>query len=183
MVAAIEGIITYKEPTFAIIKTSSGVSYGVHVSLFCTAKLEKGQKIELLTSPIIKEDSQKLYGFLDKNEQKMFELLLKVNGVGASTALAICSTLDTNSFYQALSLGDESAFIKVPGIGAKSAKRIIVELADKQFKFESVDDHKSQALAALVSLGFNQSKAISVLAKCDAKETSELVKQALKQLS
>lgn len=108
MVVAIEGIITKKEPTFAIIKCASGLSYGVFISLFCAAKLETHQKYELFITQIIKEDSNKFYGFLDKDEQKMFEMLLKVNGVGASTAMAICSSLDVNSFYKALNLGDES---------------------------------------------------------------------------
>lgn len=183
MVKAIEGIISIKEPTFIIIKTNSGVSYGVFISLFCSAKLEKGQKVELYTTMIIKEDSHKLYGFLDKNEQKMFELLLKVNGIGATTAMAVCSSLDTNSFYKALNLGDENAFKQVAGIGVKSAKRIIVELADAKMSIESGDESKSQALQALLSLGFKQDRVLKVLSQCKAKDTSELIKEALKKLS
>lgn len=183
MVKAIEGIISTKEPTFIIIKTSSGVSYGLFISLFCSAKLEKGQKAELFTTMIIKEDSQKLYGFLDKNEQKMFELLLKVNGIGATTAMAVCSSLDTNSFYKALNLGDENAFKQVAGIGAKTAKRIIVELGDAKISIESGDESKSQALQALLSLGFKQDRVLKTLSECKAKDTSELIKEALKKLS
>lgn len=183
MVAAIEGIITHKEPTFAIIKTNSGLSYGIFISLFCASKLELGQKLELFTTAIYKEDSHKLYGFLDKNEQKMFELLLKVNGVGATTAMAVCSSLDTHSFYKALSLGDESLFKKVPGIGAKSAKRIIVELGDAKIALESSDESTNQALQALLSLGFKQDKILNVLNHCQAKDTAELIKEALKKLS
>ena len=182
MVVAIEGIITKKEPTFAIIKCASGLSYGVFISLFCAAKLETHQKYELFITQIIKEDSNKFYGFLDKDEQKMFEMLLKVNGVGASTAMAICSSLDVNSFYKALNLGDESVLKKVPGIGPKSAKRIIVELGDAKVQLESVSDDKSEALAALLSLGFKQDKILSVLSTCNGKDTSELIKEALKKL-
>lgn len=183
MVKAIEGVISHKEPTFIIIKTNSGVSYGLFVSLFCATSLEKGQKTELYTTMIIKEDSHKLYGFLDKNEQKMFELLLKVNGIGATTAMAVCSSLDTNSFYKALSLGDENAFKQVPGIGPKSAKRIIVELGDAKIAFESGDENKSQALQALLSLGFKQDRVLKALSECKANDTSELIKEALKKLS
>lgn len=183
MVKAIEGVVSLKEPTFIIIKTNSGVSYGLFVSLFCSARLEKGQKAELHTTMIIKEDSHKLYGFLDKNEQKMFELLLKVNGIGATTAMAVCSSLDTNSFYKALNFGDESAFKQVPGIGPKSAKRIIVELGDAKIALESTDEGKSQALQALLSLGFKQDRALKALSECKAQETSELIKEALKKLS
>ncbi|TQR34633.1 Holliday junction branch migration protein RuvA [Campylobacter sp. MIT 99-7217] len=183
MIYAIEGIVTQKEPTFVIIKTSSGLSYGVFVSLFCSTKIEKGAKIELFTTQIIKEDSQKLYGFLEKNEQQMFELLLKVNGIGASTAMAVCSTLDVNSFYKALNLGDESAFKKVAGIGVKVAKRILVELSDKKINLENIDENKSKAMQALLTLGFKQDKILQVLKDCTHENTSDLIKEALKKLS
>ncbi|WP_270985939.1 Holliday junction branch migration protein RuvA [Campylobacter upsaliensis] len=183
MVVAIEGIITKKEPTFAVLKTQNGVSYGIYISLFCAAKLELHTKCELLITQIIKEDSHKLYGFLEKDEQKIFEMLLRVNGIGATTAMAICSSLDSNAFYKALSLNDESIFKKVPGIGAKSAKRIIVELSDSKMAFNNVSDDKAQALVALLSLGFKQDKILSVLATCEAKDTSELIKEALKKLA
>lgn len=183
MVVAIEGVIVKKEPTFVVLKCQSGVSYGIFISLFCTAKLQTGQKCELLITPIIKEDSHKFYGFLDRDEQKIFEMLLKVNGIGASTAMAICSSLDSHSFYQALSLGDESVFKRVPGIGAKSAKRIIVELEGAKVTLGSISDDKSAALAALLSLGFKQDKILAVLSTCVAQDTSELVKEALKKLS
>ncbi|KAA6225353.1 MULTISPECIES: Holliday junction branch migration protein RuvA [unclassified Campylobacter] len=182
MVVAIEGIITKKEPTFAVIKCQNGVSYGVFISLFCSSKLKINEKIELLITQIIKEDSNKFFGFLDKDEQKVFEMLLKVNGVGTSTAMAVCSSLDTNSFYKALALGDESVLKKVPGIGVKSAKRIIVELGDMK-KIESISDDKHEAYQALLSLGFKQDKILSVLATCESKDTSELIKEALKKLA
>jgi len=182
MVVAIQGLITKKEPTFIVIKCANGVSYGVFVSLFCSSKITLNEELELLISQIIKEDSHKFYGFLDKEEQKMFELLLKVNGIGANTAMAVCSSLDVNSFYKALNFGDESVFKKVPGIGPKSAKRIIVELGD--FKnLDNVSDDKSEALAALLSLGFKQDKILNVLANCTSTSTSELVKEALKKLN
>lgn len=183
MLYAIQGVISHKEPTLVIVKTKGGVSYGVHISLFSSSKIQKGDELELLTTCIIKEDSHKLYGFLDKNEQNMFELLLKVNGVGANTAMAVCSSLSVNDFYKALQMGDENALKKVPGIGLKSAKRIIVELGDKKANLTSTSSEHAQALAALISLGFKQEKALEALAKCEAKEVGELVKEALKQLS
>ncbi|BEK12337.1 Holliday junction branch migration protein RuvA [Campylobacter jejuni] len=182
MVVGIEGIITKKEPTFIIVKCASGLSYGIFISLFCSTKIQTQEKHEFFITQIIKEDSNKFYGFLDKDEQKMFEMLLKVNGVGANTAMAVCSSLDVNSFYKALSLGDESVLKKVPGIGPKSAKRIIVELSDTKTKLENVSDDKSEALAALLTLGFKQEKIISVLASAQATGTSELIKEALKKL-
>lgn len=97
--------------------------------------------------------------------------------------MAVCSSLDTNSFYKALNLGDENAFKQVAGIGVKSAKRIIVELADAKMSIESGDESKSQALQALLSLGFKQDRVLKVLSQCNAKDTSELIKEALKKLS
>lgn len=183
MFYAIQGLITHKEPTLVVLKTQGGVSYALSISLFCAARLEKGREIELYTTPLFKEDSQRLFGFLDKAEQQMFELLLKVNGIGASIAMAVCSTLDSSAFYKALSTGDESAFKAVPGIGAKVAKRVITELGDKKAGLNLSDDSKSQALQALITLGFKQDKALESLAKCESKDTGELVKEALKRLS
>lgn len=183
MVVGIEGIITKKEPTFIIVKCINGLSYGVFISLFCSAKVELGQKYEFLITQIIKEDSNKFYGFLDKEEQKIFEMLLKVNGIGANTAMTICSSLDVNSFYKALTLNDENVFKKVPGIGPKSAKRILIELSDAKTHLEQISDDKSQALAALISLGFKQEKIIKVLSNCTSNNTSDLIKEALKKLS
>ena len=183
MIAAIEGVVSLKEPTFVVLKTNGGVSYGLSVSLFCSARLEKGQKAELFTTHIVKEDSQRLFGFLDKNEQRMFELLLKVSGVGPSTAMAVCSSLDTNAFYAALHTGDEAALKRVAGIGVKSAKRIIVELGDAKVAIEGGDESKNQALQALLSLGFKQDRVLKALADCKASTTSELIKEALQKLS
>ncbi|HEC1759553.1 TPA: Holliday junction branch migration protein RuvA [Campylobacter lari] len=183
MIVAIEGIVSKKEPTFVILKTSSGVSYGVYVSLFCSSNFEKDQKVEFLITQIIKEDSHKLYGFLDINEQRMFELLIKISGIGATTAMALCSSLDTNTFYAALQSGDESVFKKVPGIGPKSAKRIIAELSDAKINIENSNQDQAQALAALLSLGFKQENILKVLRTCKSKNTSELIKEALKKLA
>ncbi|MBF7044423.1 Holliday junction branch migration protein RuvA [Campylobacter volucris] len=183
MIVAIEGQITKKDPTFVFLKTSNGISYGINISLFCSAKFNKNDKIELLITQIIKEDSHKLYGFLDTNEQKMFELLIKISGIGATTAMAVCSSLDTNAFYTALQNGDESVFKKVPGIGSKSAKRIIAELSDAKINIENSNPAHSQALAALLSLGFKQENILKALSACQNLETSELIKEALKKLA
>lgn len=183
MIVAIEGIVSKKEPTFMVLKTDSGVSYGVYISLFCSAKIEKDQRSEFLITQIIKEDSNKLYGFLDLDEQKMFELLIKISGIGATTAMAVCSSLDTNTFYNALKNSDESAFRKVPGIGPKSAKRIIAELGDLKINLSDSNPVVSQALAALLSLGFKQENILKVLKTCESKNTAELIKEALKKLA
>ncbi|MCR4942376.1 MAG: Holliday junction branch migration protein RuvA [Campylobacter sp.] len=184
MIKAIEGIITKKQPAFVIIKTASGVSYGVFISLFCSAKLETGTKIELNITQIIREDANLLYGFLDLGEQKIFEMLIKLSGIGASTAMAVCSSLSPNAFSSAILNGDADTLKQVPGIGIKTARRIIAELSDaKLIVDENVPNYANEALLALESLGFKRDRIVKVLADCKATNTSDLVKEALRKLA
>ena len=184
MIKAIEGVITKKEPTNLILKTTGGVSYGIAISLFCSAKLEKDQKVELNITQIIREDTNLLYGFLDANEQKMFETLIKLNGIGAATAMATCSTLAPTAFLAAITSGDAAAFQSVPGIGAKTARRIIAELSDAKISMdEKIPSYRHEAALALESLGFKRDKILQVLCKCDSQNTGDLVKEALKKLA
>lgn len=183
MIKAIEGVITKKEPAFVIIKTASGVSYGIFISLFCSAKLESGAKTELNITQIIREDANLLYGFLDINEQKMFEMLIKLSGIGASTAMAVCSSLLPNAFSAAVLNGDADTIKQVPGIGPKTARRIIAELSDaKLISDDAVPAHASEALLALEALGFKRERIAKILPECKATSTSELIKEALKKL-
>lgn len=184
MIRAIEGLISKKEPTFVVLKTSSGVSYGIFVSLFTYSKLEKNQKIELMITQIIREDANLLYGFLDINEQKMFEMLVKLNGIGAATAMAVCSSLSVQNFSGAIMSGDADAFKSVPGIGPKTARRIIAELSDAKIILDNNDGNsfKSEAMQALETLGFKRDKISKVLNECKSEETGEIIKEALKIL-
>ncbi|CAD7287058.1 Holliday junction branch migration protein RuvA [Campylobacter suis] len=183
MIKAIEGIITKKEPAFVVLKTVSGVSYGVFISLFCSAKLETGVKTELNITQIIREDANLLYGFLDISEQKMFEMLIKLSGIGASTAMAVCSSLSANAFTNAVLNGDADTIKQVPGIGPKTARRIIAELSDaKLVSDESVPSYQNEALLALEALGFKREKIVKILPECKSQTTGELVKEALKKL-
>ncbi|QKF92211.1 Holliday junction branch migration protein RuvA [Campylobacter sp. CCUG 57310] len=183
MIKAIEGIITKKEPAYLLLKTSSGVTYGIVISLFCSAKLEKGEKVELSITQIIREDANLLYGFLDASEQRMFEMLIKLNGIGASTAMAVCSSLSPNAFTNAILNGDADALKSVPGIGVKTARRIIAELSDAKLVIDdATPSHHHEAILALESLGFKRDKISKVLSTCTATNVSELIKEALKKL-
>lgn len=93
MIKAIEGIITKKEPTSIWLKVPCGVTYGIFISLFTSSNLNKGDNAELFITQIIREDANLLYGFIKESEQRIFEMLLKVNGIGAATAMAVCSSL------------------------------------------------------------------------------------------
>ncbi len=184
MIKAIEGKITKKEPTYVWLKTAGGVTYGVAVSLFSAAKLERGEVRELLISEIIREDADLLFGFLTQNEQEIFEMLLKVSGIGAATAMAVCSTLAPDEVGKAVMSGDVEAFKKVPGIGPKTAKMVIATLSDAKFGAAlSMPSHQNDAFLALEGLGFKKEAITKVLGECAATDTATLVKEALKKLS
>lgn len=183
MIVAIDGEIVKKEPTFVYIKTNAGLTYKVNISLFCASKVDKGS-ISLHVTHIIREDMHSMFGFLELDEKRVFDTLVKLNGIGPSTALAVCSTLSPSEFSSALANGNVDAFKKVPGIGPKSAKRIMVELSDFVLESESSPQNTSfnEALLALESLGFKKEKIKSTLSICAAADTSTLIKEALKKL-
>lgn len=183
MIKAIEGIVTKKEPTYLLLKIASGITYGIHISLFCSAKIELGNKVELFITQVIREDANLLYGFLDIDEQRIFELLIKLNGVGASTAMAICSSLNPQAFTNAILTADDNILKTVPGIGAKTARRIIAELSDAKLNLDNTPNYQQEAIAALESLGFKRDKILKVISDCDAVDTGNLIKQALKKLA
>ena len=184
MIIGIEGKIERKEPTLLHINVG-GLIYEVNVSVNCSSKINS-EKEKLFATHIIREDSQTLYGFLDPNEKKLFDTVIKINGVGPKVALAICSTFTPSSFAQIVSSNDVSMLKRVPGIGPKGASRILVELSgfviDAQQDDETSSSSVLEASLALESLGFKKDVVSKVLKTCTATNTSDLVKQALKLL-
>ncbi len=185
MIVGIEGKIVKKEPTFVHIKTVAGLTYKVNISLFASAKINT-DTISLHVTQIIREDHHSMYGFLDMDEKNIFNTVIKLNGIGPSTALAICSTLSPGDFASALSSQNVEAFKRVPGIGPKSAKRILVELSD--FSLSSLQENSSNkthldTILALESLGFKKDRIAKVLTTCKSDTTAELIKEALKKLA
>jgi holliday junction DNA helicase ruvA len=184
MIAAIEGIITRKEPTACVIKCASGVSYALSLSLNTSAKLTQGKLTELACVQILREDADSLYGFLDESEKRMFETLIKLSGVGASTAMAVCSTLAPQDFARCVATGDAATLTSVPGIGPKTARRMIAELGDaKLMEFSPDQTYKAEAISALESLGFKRDRINKAMVDCTSTSTAELVKEALKKLA
>jgi len=184
MIVGIEGRIEHKEPTNIHINTN-GVIYNIFVSLNCSSAITS-TNIKLFTTYIVKEDSQSLYGFIDINEKKLFDTVIKINGVGPKVALAICSTFTPSSFSQIVSNKDVGTLKRVPGIGPKGASRILVELSGFLVDGNSDESPKgasiSEASMALESLGFKKDQINKVLASCNATSTALLVKEALKGL-
>ncbi len=184
MIVGIEGSLEKKEPT-SIHLNVNGLIYEVFVSLNCSA-LITDEKIKLFTTHIIKEDSHSLYGFIDINEKKLFDTVIKINGVGPKVALAICSTFTPSTFAQIINNNDVSMLKRVPGIGPKQASRILVELSgfivDSATASNDNNSSSLEAALALESLGFKKDLVSKVLSSCISQNTSDLVKEALKKL-
>ncbi|NGX63835.1 MAG: Holliday junction ATP-dependent DNA helicase RuvA, partial [Candidatus Anoxychlamydiales bacterium] len=155
--------------TQKVIIDVNGVGYKVIVPASLYSDLLNKEDISLYTSYIVKEDSQTLYGFLNKLQRAIFELLISVSGVGAKTAILLLGHLDIDNLYSAIANSDIRLISKVPGIGKKTAERLIVELKDKfklldkKFADSNLTDKNStvasDAIAALMNLGYNASQA------------------------
>ncbi len=185
MIIAIEGDVVHKEPTLLHLKLPNGLTYLIHISLHASSAIDT-KRIALYTTQIIKEDSQSLYGFVDRDEKEMFDRVIKITGIGPSTALAICSTFKPADFAAAVAAQDVGAIKAVPGIGPKSAKRLLVELGDFVLQSAPADAagvSRQEAQMALESLGFKKEKIQKILASCESDTTEALIKEALKKLT
>jgi len=184
MIVGLKGTIEYKEPSFVHLNVN-GVIYEVFISLQTFSALPK-TKVNLFTAHIIREDAQLLFGFLEMSEKKMFARLIKINGVGPKVAMAICSTYTPSQFATIINNKDMNGVKKVPGIGPKSAGRILVELAGFDAELISTTSPATQAFSeateALESLGFKKDKISKALSECEGSDTATLVKAALKNL-
>ncbi len=183
MIVAIEGEVVYKEPTLLHIFVY-GITHEVHISVNSSSKIDE-TRVKLFTTQIIREDTNTLYGFLTRDEKRMFDTLLKINGVGPKVALAVCSTFTPETFAKIISSKDVGMLKRVPGIGPKAASRILVELAD--FIVSGNEDSSSsnasilEATMALESLGFKKD-AIKKALNGESGSVQDLVKIGLKKL-
>lgn len=194
MIFYLKGIVQELAPTHAIIELS-GVGYFVGISLYTSQKLALGKEATLYTQQIIREDAHLLFGFFEKQEKEMFNLLISVNGVGAVSAMILLSSLELTEISQAILSGNSGVLQKVKGIGAKTAERIIIDLRDKVQKFEGMQGEnspmidnkvKEESLSALEVLGIprktSEKIADKILKKTPDISIEELVKQVLKNI-
>ncbi|MFC2449941.1 MAG: Holliday junction branch migration protein RuvA [Flavobacteriaceae bacterium] len=193
MIYYLKGVVQELTPTYAVVEVG-GVGYYVSVSLNTSQKLQQGRECLLYTQQIIREDAHLLFGFYEKAEKEMFNLLISVNGVGAVSAMILLSSLDLAEISRAILSGNSGVLQKVKGIGAKTAERIIIDLRDKVQKFEFAEGEtplmdnkvKEEALSALEVLGIPRKTSEKIMDKVlkQAPETSteELVKQVLKNI-
>ncbi len=190
MIAKLTGKIAYLDLKFLIVDIG-GVGYKVFVTSETLEKAgEIGNDISLWIYHNIREDASDLFGFLTREAQALFELLLGVSGVGPKTALNILNLTTLDTIREAIETGDTSYLTKISGIGKKMAEKMIVELRDKMGSFENKETGgilKDGALAieALKSLGYNERDAREAIKKIDKNITStqEIIKTALKNLS
>ena len=191
MIGRISGILLDKTPPLALIDCN-GVGYECEVPMSTFYLLPQvGDKVTLLTHFVVREDAQLLFGFGTNQERLMFRQLLKVNGIGAKSALAILSGLSIDELIQAVSLQESGLLTRVPGIGKKTAERLLLELKDK-FTLDSTLSIKGSintsisqdVLNALIALGYNERESINTVKSLDANLTvNDGIKQALKYLS
>ena len=196
MIAYVNGIVTYKDPAYAIIDVN-GVGYEVRISLQTYTSLpDVGARCKLVTFLNIREDAHVLYGFWGNDEKKLFLDLTSISGIGPSTALVMLSSLSSSEIRQGIIDEDLRLIQSIKGIGSKTAQRVILELRDKIRKEELVSTGtksaemssstlRSEALAALVTLGIPKptaEKSLDAIIKREGQSISveNLIKLALR---
>jgi Holliday junction DNA helicase RuvA len=185
MIARITGTILEKEDRSVIIDVHH-VGYRVFVTASILDTLHENSEVAFFTHHAIREDSQTLYGFIDKSDLALFELLIGISGIGPKTALGILSVSSAQNIRRAVSSGDTSHLTKVSGVGNKLAQKIVLELKGK-FDAEEESDislrDEVDALEALKALGFGHKEARDALKEIPGStNTGDRVKKALKLL-
>ena len=199
MIYSITGLLRQVAPTYCVIE-ACGVGYQCSASTYTLSSLPgRGQEVTLLTHLWVKEDGMELFGFSTEQEKHCFRLLIGVSGVGPRVALAILSDAAPDRLMLSIAAGDAKALTRAQGVGAKLAQRIILELRDKVTDEDigsSVGEEqgtiaalgesakntaKSEAISALVALGYGQTDAAAVIAPMeDSLAVDELIRRALK---
>ena len=191
MIGRLTGILLEKNPPLVTLDVQ-GVGYEVSVPMCTFYNLPAaGERSSLFTHFVVREDGQFLFGFLTEGEREAFRQLLKISGVGPRTALAVLSGLSVGELAQAVTLQEAGRLVKIPGIGKKTAERLLLELRDKLGKGVTLGgaapvaaDAGSDILNALVALGYSEREALSAMKSLpEGVGVSEGIRQALKSLS
>ena len=196
MIAYIKGNIEIKAKEYIIIEVN-GIGYKIFMSSSAINELEQGKTAKIYTYLKVKEDDVSLYGFLNNEELVTFELLIGVGGIGAKSAITILSNITPSKFALAVITNNVNALKKLPGIGPKTAQRIILELKDKMKTQEAIEDEESplevaisldnkanDAIEALCVLGYTRRDIENVITKIDTSNLTveDIIKQGLKYL-
>jgi holliday junction DNA helicase RuvA len=190
LIGRLSGTILEKHPPMVLVDVQ-GVAYEVDVPMSTFYQLPAtGGKVTLHTQLVVREDAHLLYGFSTDGERQAFRQLLKISGIGARTALSVLSGLTVEELFHAVANQDSARLVRIPGIGRKTAERLLLELRDK---LETIAEGRAaggaessggDALNALVALGYSVKEAKAALARLDAGlATPDTIRQALKLLS
>lgn len=186
MIGKIKGILSEIDGNIGLVETTSGIFYEVYLTSHLTSHVGVGEPIEAYTYHHIREDIQLLFGFKEKNEHHAFKLLLSVSGVGPKTAFTVISYTGVDPLIAAVTSNDVEYFSKIPGLGKKTAMKIVLELSQKfntEFKLEKMhlSENEKTIVDALVSLGFKSSEAKNILPQISKDlPLEEQVRQAIR---
>jgi len=190
VIGRLSGTLLEKQPPLVLLDVQ-GVAYEVDVPMSTFYQLPAtGAKVTLHTHLLVREDAHLLYGFATESERVAFRQLLKISGIGARTALSVLSGLTVDELYKAVAVEDVARLIKIPGIGRKTAERLLLELRDKldaglvTTSTARPQSSRGDALHALIALGYSDKEANAALGRLDAAlPVPEAIRQALKLLS
>jgi holliday junction DNA helicase RuvA len=190
MIGRLKGVLVHKQPPWLVIDVH-GVGYELEAPMSTFYDLpEVGREIALFTHYAQKEDSVSLYGFLRESERRLFRDVQKVSGIGAKIALAVLSGASVEDFARLVQTSDVTALTRIPGIGKKTAERMVVELRDRAADFGTSGplssgmpgDPQSEATSALQQLGYKPAEAVRMAreATADGDDAATIIRKALK---
>jgi Holliday junction DNA helicase RuvA len=200
MIGRIRGNLTHKQPPEILVEVG-GVGYEIQVPMTTLFRLpELGAEVSLVTHFVVREDAQLLYGFIDEQDRTLFRQLIKVNGVGPKLALTILSGMDSASFVRCVQRDDISSLMALPGVGKKTAERLLVEMRDKLKDWLAgaggatdssqggqvvapLTDIVADAEGALIALGYkpqDASRMVTAINDDSIDDSEELIRRALK---
>jgi Holliday junction DNA helicase RuvA len=189
MIGRIEGVLTEKNPPQVVV-VAHGVGYEIDVPMSTFYHLPRtGEEVTLLTHLVVREDAHLLFGFLTAAERGAFRQLLKVSGVGPKVALAVLSGLSVEDLSRAIAAQDAARLTKVPGIGKKTADRLVLELRDKLATAHGTASTeaapaRADVVNALLALGYNDREAQAAVKQLPAElALADAIRQALKHLA
>lgn len=202
MIGRIKGTLLEKQPPYLLIDVA-GVGYEIEVPMSTFYQLpEVGQPITLHTHLTVREDAHLLYGFYESRERSLFRQLIKVNGVGPKLALTILSSIDPDQFVHSILDNDATQLVRLPGIGKKTAERLIIEMRDRLKTWQEdgilltpalpttekvqIRNAEQEAISALLALGYKlpeASRAVNQVAEKDSLPCEQIIRAALKNLA
>lgn len=198
MIGQIRGIILEKQPPQLIVDVQ-GIGYEIDAPMSTFYQLpDAGQEITLFTHFVVREDAHHLYGFYTRDERTLFRTLLKVNGVGPRLALTILSGTAPEEFVRCVLNNDTASLVRLPGVGKKTAERLVIEMRDKLSDWSAPSSGAAldqgdnggrhqvlqDAISALIALGYKQQEANRTVTKIDdgAASSEELIRRALREM-